>query len=369
MKKTRYAVIGALLALGCSTQMTPGDAGTSEDASPTDGGSISPDAAPDDASSSDAAVAGTVTVRTDVSLGGHPHAIDLYVPSSAERVIVFLHGGGGSKEGGAARETGVRLDDPPAASPVPDEAWLLATRTAWVFPQGQHLPSAQRASTWSNYVMTSGVDDVAFLGDLAAALRAGTLDPALPAMSRVYLAGHSNGGMMAAREWCESTATFDGYGALAGPPSVELLPMGAHPCAPSAARPYLAVIGSADTIVQTANGWSSPWGINSCLSSGSGGAVVMPALANEEPFHAFRAAQICGGTGGVPTSTAETTTWADCGDHARLVRVEGAEHCVMSGTMPCQDNRLLGGSCTSSLDARSGTRMRDVLVAFFVGTE
>jgi hypothetical protein len=129
------------------------------------------------------------------------------------------------------------------------------------------------------------------------------------------------------------------------------------------------VIGSADTILQTADNWSGAWGINSCLSSGAGGAVVMPSLGNEEPFQAVRASQICGGTGGTPVTTAQTTTWSDCGGDARLVRVEGAEHCVMAGAMPCQDDRLLGGACTNSLDAQSGVRMRDVLVDFFVATE
>ena len=87
----------------------------------------------------------TVSVLTDLSLPGDPHLMDVYLPSNAERVVVFLHGGGGTKEGGAAREIGVRLENPPQATPVPDTVWLIANRTAFVFPQGQAISTAPRA--------------------------------------------------------------------------------------------------------------------------------------------------------------------------------------------------------------------------------
>jgi len=347
------------------------DAGSLEDAStPWDAGGSADagrDAGVPDAGAGDA---GTVAVLTNLALPGHPHGLDVYLPSGAERVIVFLHGGGGTKELGAARESGVRLDDPPQAVPVPDTAWLLATRTAWVFPQGQHLPLAPLAKTWSNYLMVSGVDDVAFLDDLSAALRGGTLTNAVPAFTRVYLAGHSNGGVMANRQWCESSASFDGYGSLSGPPSVDLRADGGHPCAPSAPRPFLSVLGSADTILQTKDNWSGTWEVNACLQSGAGAAMPNPFLANEEPYNgSVRVPEVCLGTAREPSSTATATTWSDCDGGVTLIRVEGADHCVSATTKDACLGGAPGGGCSNSLDAMYGTRMRDVLVRFFASTE
>jgi len=329
------------------------------------------------------ASAGSVTVLTDVTLPAFPHKMDVYLPSNAARVVVFLHGGGGTKEGGAARESGIRLDNPPGATPVPNTAWLTTRRTAFVFPQGQAVETSPKATTWSNYVMTSSVNDKLFLTALAKALRDGSFGGGVPSFSRVYLAGHSNGGMMANRMWCEAPMAFDAYGSLAGPASTQLAPpslmlnspdplTGTHPCAPSIARPYIGIIGEQDTILQTQGAWSQDtWAINDCLSQGGGGALLDPALVNEQRFHALRVAAVCGGTVGAPTTSADgaTTSWSDCGGQVRLEGVTNADHCVSAGQVVCLNNKLLGGPCANSLDAESGTAMRDVLTGFFVSTE
>jgi polyhydroxybutyrate depolymerase len=335
----------------------------------------------------DASAAGSesILVLTNVALSGSPEsfpqAMDIYLPPRAARVVVFLHGGGGTKEGGASREIGVRLDEPPAAKPVPDTAWLLEKRTAFVFPQGQALATAPKATTWSNYVMSSGVDDLAFLKALASALRAGTLHQAVPAFSRLYLAGHSNGGMMAARTWCEAAATFDGYASLSGPASVQLALAadgggadkltGAHACQPQSPRPYIAVIGGADSIVQTADWNAATWSINPCLTQGTGGSIIDANLLNEEQFHhKVRVPAVCGDQPSAPVTAADgrTTTWSDCSGRVRLERVTHADHCVVAGLSPCVGGRALG-NCTHSLDAESGLRIRDVVVDFFSETE
>ena len=62
------------------------------------------DAGPADGGAPDAGTTATVRVLTDLRLAGHPHTIDAFIPTNAERVIVFLHGGGGTKETGASRE-------------------------------------------------------------------------------------------------------------------------------------------------------------------------------------------------------------------------------------------------------------------------
>jgi serine/threonine protein kinase/predicted esterase len=152
------------------------------------------------------------------------------VPSNAVDAVVFLQGGGGTKEG-FAHALGLNVDAGPSRELSPEgRAWLLARRIVAVFPQGQYVGQSSSGKTWSNHLMISGVDDVFFLQDLAAALRA---DTPLPHLERLFLAGHSNGGVMANRMWCESSATFDAYGSLAGPPAPALHPVtGSHRCRP-----------------------------------------------------------------------------------------------------------------------------------------
>lgn len=390
----RLLLLLGLFTLGCAEVNPPApldpnpprdagadvDLGGSSDTGPRDDATVAPDGgagADADAPSGDASVTDRgapetdeVVVYTDLTLPGHPHGIDLYLPSGAERVVIFLHGGGGTKETAAARELGARLDDPPEPTPVPDRAWMLSNRTAWVFPQGQHIPGARLARTWDNYMMLSGVDDVAFLQALTSALRAGTLAPSVPGFGRVYLAGHSNGGLMTNRLWCESTPTFDGYAGVAGPPSTDLLPGGPHPCAPSAVRPFLGIIGSADTVLQTANNWDGDWAVNRCLQNAAGPAMPNPNVANEERFHReFRVPFVCGGPTSAPTMTPQATTWSDCQGQVRLIRVEGADHCVSPTNSDLCLGGGQGGGCSNALDVQLGTRVRDVLVDFFRASE
>ena len=71
-----------------------------------------------------------------------------------------------------------------------------------------------KAYTWSNHVMTSGQDDVAFLQALADYIQE------MHNPSYLYLSGHSNGGMMANRMWCETgSKIFDAFIAFDGPAS------------------------------------------------------------------------------------------------------------------------------------------------------
>lgn len=345
------------------------------------GGDDAPPSSLPDAAVADGDVGQPAQLISNLKLGDYPHPIDVYLPAHPVRAVVFLHGGGGSKEGGAQRELGIATAPvAPATTPTPDTSWLDTHGTVFILPQGQAVPGADRAPTWSNYVMTSGVDDVAFLDDLAAALRAGKLDARIPALAHVHLAGHSNGGMMANRMWCERPTTFDAYGSLAGPSSVQLArgrsnadPLfGAHPCAPAIAKPYLGIVGDADTIIQTAGAWdANTWSINSCLQSGTGDAFVDPALLNELFVHrTVRALTRCNATvASEPTTSGNLTTWSDCEGSIQLVRVAGAEHCVLEGQMPCMDNKLLGGNCAISLEARAATPIRDRLLDFFAKSE
>jgi poly(3-hydroxybutyrate) depolymerase len=318
-----------------------------------------------------AAPAPTLVVLTNLKLAGFPHPIDVYAPTNAKRAFVFLHGGGGSKEGALTNEIGIASDSPGGGAPVLDETWLIAHETTFVLPQGQAVPGAPKAPTWSNLVMTSGEDDVAFLTALSAALRDGTLAASVPKAAHVHLAGHSNGGMMANRMWCEQPLAFDAYGAISGPASTALTKAA---CQPRAAKPFLAVIGDQDTIVQSKGAWAKPtWSINSCLQSGSGDAFVDPELQNDLSFfEEIRVPAACDIPAAAPVTSSDgaRTSWTACDGKLRLERINGADHCVVIGLMPCRNNQPLGGgSCSNALEPVSGLRMRDLFTSFFVDNE
>ncbi len=323
-----------------STEPPPTGSGGAGGGGSGGGGSVVTSDAGSDGSSSSDGGPGNVVVLTDVMF--EDYAVDVFLPSNAARAVVFLHGGGGSKEGAASSEVVIVTGDPP----VPDSVFLLGSRTAFIIPQGKAVPGSPKARTWSNYVMTSGSDDLAFLGKLSTSLRGGTFDSHVPAFSRVYLAGHSNGGMMANRVWCEAPQDFDAYGAISGPASIQLAPptltlaggandalTGAHPCAPSTAKPYLGIVGKEDTIIQTKTLWSEDiWAVNACLSGNAGGGFVDPKLISETRFHEVRVHATCGAVPAPPTMSGPTTSWSDCNGRIRLEAIAGAEHCVVAGS-------------------------------------
>lgn len=308
-----------------------------------------------------------ISIKANQRINGFRNEIDMYVPSNAEVAVIFLHGGGGHKEN-FAYDLGIRNDPGTAnsATSADGEAWLISKKVVAVFPQGRSQ-QGYNAWTWSNYVMDSGQDDVAFLQALATAIRT---DPTLPAISRIYLVGHSNGGMMANRIWCESPGTFDGYGALAGPPSVHLGPelpaTGAnHPCRPASVRPYIGVVGDADKVLQnTGNMGNKSWIINPVLHTNPVSWVdAVSAVLNEQIFHARRVAMRCAGVPGAATVNGQITTYSDCNDTVRTVviaqavvngRPEGGDHCL----------RNLSGPCTTTLAGDTGIDYKSLLVDF-----
>ena len=180
---------------------------------------------------------------------GFPHLIDIAVPSPESdgrprpaAALVFLHGGGGTKE---AVEGASQLD-------VTAE-WAQTHRTVVAVPQGQSLQTCSHppceAYTWSNGVMSSGQDDVAFLRKLSDLLRAEF------AATNVTLVGHSNGAMMTNRMWCEprSASNFDAFVAFDGPASSwfdrdAASPTDYMPCASNPA-PFLDLIAYEDTVI------------------------------------------------------------------------------------------------------------------------
>ncbi len=360
------ATLLALSAFACSSTdetPTPRDASvlegstpdaSAEDAGSVDGGAVDADATPSsDSSTSD------VVVRTDVKLTGFVHPIDLYVPPGATRVVVFLHGGGGSKSQGA-EQLGLRIEAKDGTVTY-DKAWLSANRIAFVIPQGQ-APNGQRGYTWTNYVMTSGVDDMAFLAALTAAIRGGSLDPSLPALTKVAVAGHSNGGMMTNRLWCEAPNLFDAFVSFAGPASVHLGVGADHACAPSVQKPYIGYVGDQDTVLQTSDKSDvATWTVTPTLANTPG--FVDPDIVNEAFFHRdVRVPKTCAGVAAAPVTVGPLTTFSDCSGKIKLVRVQGADHCL-SGAL-CSYG--FGSKSGPSLGQVVGRRVIDLLAEFFV---
>lgn len=260
------------------------------------------------------------------TVAGYPHAVNVYRTAGATRAIVLLHGGGGDLNA-VAYQVGLNSSATDTTTATIHWAWLDANKVTLVIPQGQHLASNPGATTWSNYAMTSGQDDKAFLQALAAKIRSEY------GLADITLMGHSMGGAMTNRMWCESPATFNRHVSLAGPAS-STFNQAATPCAPgSAATPYLGLIGDSDSIMQTAGAWeAATWSVNPVVVASSVEAWVNRIVIGEFHQQQARTAMVCGGTldSNGFTTAGNVDTWTTCSGKLVLKRVRGADHGVAS---------------------------------------
>jgi poly(3-hydroxybutyrate) depolymerase len=282
-----------------------------------------------------------VIVETDQQLPTAPHLFDVYRATNADKAIVFLHGGLGNKHH-MAYQVGLIPNDVKGDYTGVRQSLILENKVLAVFPQGQAIAESPKAYTWSNHVMTSGQNDVQFLRDLVSYIseRYG--------ITRFFIAGHSNGGMMVNRLWCEAPELFDRYVSIAGPPSEHFLnPETA--CTPAQVKPYLAIVGSNDNMLQVVDNWEQPtWTINPIFTKDV--SMLDPVMIGERYFLPSRAAQRCGETvltGDTDAVTAAALTiWSFCNDSIKLVRVQGGTH------------------ATESLESVSGQKMFNFVVDF-----
>lgn len=238
---------------------------------------------------------------------------------------MILHGGGGHNYE-VAHSFGLNSASGPPSKDSIDWAWLTERRLIAVFPQGQSLADAPVAFTWSNHVMDSGEDDVAFLQALAEHLRRRY------SVSNLYLVGHSNGGMMANRMWCESPTTFDAYVSIAGPGSRIYLDS-PELCSPGTGQPYYGIVGSEDSVLQVAGDWDAlTWKIATPLVLAAARAFVNPELLGEWQQFVRRAQGLCGDEPALASPAVEgpVSTWTACDDRLRLARIAGGEHSIES---------------------------------------
>jgi polyhydroxybutyrate depolymerase len=260
------------------------------------------------------------------TVAGYPHAVNIYRTAGATRAIVLLHGGGGDLNA-VAYQVGLNSSATTTTASTINWAWLDANKVTLVIPQGQHIASNPGATTWSNYAMTSGQDDKAFLQALAAKVRSDY------GLTDVTLMGHSMGGAMTNRMWCEANATFSRYVSLAGPAS-STFNQTATPCAPgSTAAPYMGVIGDADSVMQTAGVWeAATWTVNPVVVASSIEAWVNNVVIGEFHQQQARTTQVCAGTlsSSGYTTAGNVDTWSTCAGKLQLKRVHGADHGVAS---------------------------------------
>lgn len=311
--------------------------------------------------SSSPAAPATVSVKNNQTISGYSHTIDYYIPSNAQYAIIFLHGGGGKKEG-VANSLGIKNDSTNANYDVSVSGsdWLINNKVMLVFPQGQHVTGVPLATTWNNYVMTSGVDDVSFLQNLVSAIQA---DSSLPHVTKFYLAGHSNGGMMVNRMWCESPNTFAAYGALAGPPSSQLDSSGTHPCSPSTIKPYIGIVGNADTQLQTTgNMGATAWTIRNY--NGASPAWVASTVLNDLLYFSNRVTVKCGGSVSGPVVSGQISTYTGCSNTLKEIIISQA---TISGNPSGGDHCLadVSGGCVTNLNGVTGLDYKTELFNFF----
>lgn len=279
------------------------DGGASD---PVDAAEPGPDAGKDlpDEPDASAAVADAATrlppglTRDQKTSAASTRVFDVFMPTAQpQSAVVFLHGGGGKKE---SIEEGLEL------TPV-SQARLDQLGVAWVFPQG--LAAAGNSFTWENYVMTSGTDDVAFLTELAAWVRTRL------GVAKVTLSGHSNGGIMTHRIWCEAGTLFDRYLPVAGPASVHFRPSGGAAC--PGTKPIFAIVGDGDLVLQTPGNLSAPtWTIAPFFRLlSAAGTFVDPDVLNEFLAHkSVRMAALCPGEAlAAPVETTRRKMYSGCG--------------------------------------------------------
>jgi poly(3-hydroxybutyrate) depolymerase len=265
------------------------------------------------------AVATANTLQLGVQVPGFPHKVDVYRPAGATKAIVFLHGHGG-RTWQSAYDLGFNRKRQPQTAKNVNWDWLVRNGTMAIFPQGQALPGTT-VPTWSNYVFDSGQDDVAFLAALSRHVTAQY------GATQVALAGHSSGGTMTARMWCESTPSFKAYFSIAGPMPSPSYPAWGGTCTPLAPAPYGVVIGDHDTkLSQFAAGVLSP--TPQQLAVG----LTDTILVSEWGRHDDRSAKACGDTAVLDERSVAATgsTWSGCSSSIRYTVVAGADHPIAS---------------------------------------
>jgi len=262
-------------------------------------------------------------VLSTIKVPAYPHEVIVMRPAGATRAMVFLHGGAGRNSGIASG-----LDFSSSSFVTTDSSnwmWLLSNKTMVLFPQGQAIASAPFSSTWSNHAMVSGEDDVAFLKSLANHVKTSY------GVTDITLGGHSMGGAMTNRMWCEAPTTFSAYFSIAGPASSHYLEA-QSPCTPGTSPPpFFGIFAGQDRVMQNGGKWeAATWTIDPDVANTS--AFVNPVMIGEWQQYVRRAQWMCGQTPKISdkVSNGVWDTWTNCGGKLKLVDVLQADHEISS---------------------------------------
>ena len=316
------------------------------------------------------------SLRVNESVGGgHPHLADFIYPPTVNdetKAIVVIHGGGGLKHafahslGFKKSEDETYNSDPNAVNGY-NEQYLIDNNIALIFIQGLTIQEAPESYTWSNHIMTSGYDDKSMLIYFANYLKT------VEGFEKVYLMGHSMGGVMTNRILCEAPLTFDGYGSSAGPIST----VNSQDCDYSTDKPYIHVVGLNDRIIQiieepiignsvdhTDDEFLT---LNSIVRGLSPDAFVTPApeFKNGIPLYPTRVLEKCEDTVSDPIYEPNELNWeikinTDCNGTLKLIQVKDTDHCTGAGTT---GNNF---KCDIPLTTTGQTNHLDRFVQFFL---
>lgn len=259
-----------------------------------------------------------------VELPGFPHSTDIYSVQGAKRALVILHGHGG-RNFGVGKSLGLHDSERPPTGDQIDWEWLEERGVSVALPQGQALPQGS-TETWSSRAMDSGVDDVKFLKALASYLETELEIP------HVYLLGHSGGGMMVNRMWCESPSTFAGYVSISGPASAYYADP-ATPCAPKTPMPYLGIFGEEDALLGIPGNWDAElWTLSTFVSSQDEQAWLNPVFVGAWADHVARSRSSCVEAPSLDDAESNdgVERWTNCGGTLELQRVLEGQHKIES---------------------------------------
>lgn len=270
----------------------------------------------------------TATIRTP---DGRDRTYHVYVPSQlppgqAVPLLVGLHGGFGS---------GQQFEEQSGFDGLAEANAFVA-----VYPDGIEIPVLSKGHVWNGGGCCGpaaedkqNVDDVGFVSAVIDEVRRQQpIDP-----KRVYLAGHSNGGIMAYRFACALADEVAAVGMQAGTIFVD-------PCRPSRAVPLIEIHGTADE--------------NMPITGGVGGRGLSREDFPSPAASIARWAQMNGCTIG-PVETVDPTNadvardrWSGCRDAAdvEMVRVTGANHAWM-GHDATKASEVLMGAPYQGLDS------------------
>lgn len=183
---------------------------------------------------------------------------------------------------------------------------LAASRRVVVaFAEG--IEASFNAGPCCGGAVADGIDDVGYIESVIDAVV--NLYPV--DRSRVFLTGHSNGGMMTYRFACEHPELLAGAASVAGTMLT--------PCAPAVPVSFLQISGRDDTVVPIRGGESSAQGLGT-FPSVADSVAAMAAAAGCGPPEVQQDAD-------PPDAGVEVTAWNDCLDGTRVAfDVVPAEH-------------------------------------------